>query len=449
LNINFYTSYKKNTLLKVVFFLSLLGTFAKAFPGFEYLFVLTPLGFLIIIFAGLISVYNDLNVILNDISKFNLSRIAKSILYLVLLFPVWSVLTSIWSLHPHITLLRSFYLLFLIIGTYFASLFWNKISDTYFGCLIPLNIIVLIASIISLLFDIPQNAWTGGNSKGFMGFVSHQNTLGAIVLFTSPSIFEQILKYYFNYKSKKNIYNKYLLIFYSFILAANLYLLIITHSRASILSFFIMCIILALLINYKYFFITAAMIIISLISLSVFNPGFKNSAESWMAKGSGSILGSRLTYWESSFEAAISGGFTGLGYGISNPAIKNDAAGNHYDNGIFVREKLNSFLALIEETGIIGLILFLLPCIFLFYYFLSERKIKGNKKGTNHHLNKNIIQQHIISNNIYNLPFAFLIALIVNAQFEAWFVGVGSFQFLIYIFLLFISFEKMKNRIID
>ncbi|MCZ7612765.1 MAG: hypothetical protein M5T52_04270 [Ignavibacteriaceae bacterium] len=69
--------------------------------------------------------------------------------------------------------------------------------------------------------------------------------------------------------------------------------------------------------------------------------------------------------WEPSYRAAQNGGLTGLGYGMSDPNIKPGSLGDHYEGERFVREKGNSVLALVEETGVVGLVLFLLPIIYL------------------------------------------------------------------------------------
>ncbi len=67
--------------------------------------------------------------------------------------------------------------------------------------------------------------------------------------------------------------------------------------------------------------------------------------------------------WEPSYKAAQEGGLVGLGYGISHPEIRSGEYSDHFENGRLIREKGNSSLALIEEAGLIGLVLFILPMI--------------------------------------------------------------------------------------
>ncbi|MHB1688319.1 MAG: hypothetical protein ACYCVH_13220 [Ignavibacteriaceae bacterium] len=110
----------------------------------------------------------------------------------------------------------------------------------------------------------------------------------------------------------------------------------------------------------------------------------------------------------------------GLGYGISDPNIILTGTGSHYENGIYIREKGNSILALIEETGLIGLTLFLFPII----YILSRWLLNQNNS-------KFLQDSEFRIQNFFNIQHSklilpFLLAFIFHAQFEAWWVGVGS-----------------------
>jgi len=100
-----------------------------------------------------------------------------------------------------------------------------------------------------------------------------------------------------------------------------------------------------------------------------------------------------------------------------------------------IREKGNSSLALIEEAGIVGLILFILPLIYVFTKFrIYNVKFRMNE-------NKN-------QNYTFYILHSTLFAFLLHSQFEAWWVGVGSVQlplFLIYIGLL-IGYQRSKIK---
>ena len=148
-------------------------------------------------------------------------------------------------------------------------------------------------------------------------------------------------------------------------------------------------------------------------------PAINNFVDKIIKKDFPEVYSSRMWMWEPSYKAALEGGLFGLGYGISHPDIRSGEYSDRYENGRLIREKGNSTLALIEEAGLIGLVLFLLPLIVM----IVKNKIKLHSKIS-------ILTTH------YPLLTAALAALLLHAQFEAWWVGVGSVQlplFFVYI----------------
>lgn len=91
--------------------------------------------------------------------------------------------------------------------------------------------------------------------------------------------------------------------------------------------------------------------------------------------------------WEPSYKAALNGGLTGLGYGISDPDILLPGTGSHYDGERYVREKGNSVLALIEEVGFTGLILFLLPLMYVLKKTKEKKLLRYPAYGYYHFYN--------------------------------------------------------------
>ena len=79
---------------------------------------------------------------------------------------------------------------------------------------------------------------------------------------------------------------------------------------------------------------------------------------------SGGVLQSRDQVWKQSIKQAEKGGI--MGGGFSATIGDNDFSGTYLSNGSYGREKGNSQLAIMEETGIIGLILY---AIILIYFF--------------------------------------------------------------------------------
>jgi O-antigen ligase len=390
--------------------------------------------------------------IINILLKiFTIPLIGKMISYflIILAFPVYCLISSIWSLNPIISLQRSLYLLLMYTGILSSVLLYKKsFPDKGIEFLIPANILVIVLSAISLIFSIPTDRWTGGNGLGFMGFAGHQNILAAALLFTLPGIgawgIEQSAKgpYKSGFPLRSNIeqsatsngfrLSSYFsrLSFFILLLTANCLLITLTYSRAAILAFGVGIITYLLLTKSKKILLLLFSITALLLVFYFTVPFIQNSIVKVLNKDGVNVLGRRTVLWEPSFEAAKMGSIFGLGYGVSAPDIKTPIkTGSHYEDGRYVREKGNSVLAMIEETGFIGLFVFLLPVLFTII------KLFNNKFS--------LLTTH------YSLLTSALAAMLVHSQFEAWWVGVGSITlplFLIFLFMALPSTYYFNNK---
>ena len=163
---------------------------------------------------------------------------------LLFLIPgVWFLLTALWSSYPLISAERALYFILISIGCISAAMLWIKYSvKGILDFILPVNILIVLLCLFSLITNIPADSWTGGNGKGFMGFFGQQNQLASMVLFTLPSVFvklkqqvssEQLIVNSNVTKLKPLITTNYLLLTcYSLLLVSNLLLLILTYSRA-------------------------------------------------------------------------------------------------------------------------------------------------------------------------------------------------------------------------
>jgi hypothetical protein len=200
----------------------------------------------------------------------------------------------------------------------------------------------------------------------------------------------------------------------------NIFILLITYSRASILALTLTLIFYTLLKN--IFYLRYILIGFLFLGFLYFLPSkFNNSIKSLALKNSNNIFERRSELWDASFKAAMLGGVIGLGYGISSPQI-NISRGVLREDGKFIREKGNSILGLIEEVGIAGFLVFISPLLLLI------KKIHIIYKRTENHL-----------------IIATIIGMIVHAQFEAWWVGPGSVQYPLY--LIYTNYLLFNNII--
>jgi len=400
---------KEPSVQKIIIPLSAVAILSRTFPIFSYFYYLLPLLFLLILFAGYKFVIKD--------------KALRNILILLFLFGLWCAGTSFWSDYPFVSLSRSGYFVFISLAAVLGGYLWQQIDSDSLSFLLPANIIIVSLSIFSLITNVPPESWTGGNSKGFMGFAGHQNTLASAILFTLPATINKIPSLEGNNLSRLGSQAKaergglILLLFF------NLIILLLTYSRATILA--LICgVIVFLILNKKWNTLRySAAVVLLIFSFIWFSPSLKMEVNKFVRKDFPAFYSTREWMWVPSYKAALNGGLFGLGYGISNPDIIVPGIGSYYDNGRYIREKGNSFLALIEESGLIGLLLFILPVVYLFYKYRDTRYRVPNE---------NLVSD--TRNPASGILLASIAAFIIHSQFEAWMVGVGSIQLPLFFF---------------
>jgi len=357
--------------------------------------------------------------------------------FLLFLLPgLWFLLTSLWSSYPEVSALRALYFILISTGCMSAGILWQRYSGKgIFDFLLPANIFVVLLCLFSVIINIPSDSWTGGHGKGFIGFFGHQNLLASVILFTLPGvIFKLHSKAGVNSnqssvnRNHNSNTNYFLLTTHYLLLTANLLLLTLTYSRSAILSL-IFGMIVFLILTKSWKIISYSFIIAAVFTFIIyFTPSLNQLADKIIKKDFPEVYSSRIWMWEPSYRAALEGGLIGLGYGISHPEIRSGEYSDRFENGRLIREKGNSSLALVEEAGLIGLILFLIP---IFYILLRVISGKVSLLATN-----------------YSLLTAALAAFLLHSQFEAWWVGVGSVQlplFFIYTGLL-TGYQQIKSQ---
>lgn len=409
-----FENYLNKLFIPLLLQLLIAGIVSRAFPSIDFLYYIVPPVLIINIFFVLF---------------FKLySEVKPGTLILIFAFPLYALITSLWSLYPIITIQRSGFLLLMYAGILAAVLLLNKnYTSDNLKFLIPANVFIIIISAAALIINSQSENWSGGNGLGFMGFAGHQNTLAAALLFTLPGTLALVNSDQRLVISKVN-WNR---IFFWLLFTANCLLITLSYSRAALLSLAIGIITYLLITKSKkilaYTITTAALFTVLYFAV----PSFQIAVNGFINKDGGRILDRRMILWNPSFEAAEQGGIFGLGYGVSAPEIKTPlSTGSHYEDGRYIREKGNSTLAIVEETGLIGLMLFLLP---IFYFIINT----FNSPNT-------ILTPHS------SLLTATLSAMLVHSQFEAWWVGVGSVSLPLYLIILFMLIIKVqKNDVIS
>jgi O-antigen ligase len=125
-----------------------------------------------------------------------------------------------------------------------------------------------------------------------------------------------------------------------------------------------------------------------------------------------SVFNSRSRVWQDSYEAAEMGGWAGLGYGISANADPQTFS-TSFTTGNYGREKGNSQLAIVEETGLTGLGLYLLLLVALFWPLISTmREPAGDSRV------------------LLGLVTGTLAGMLGQSLLEGWWVAPGSPEFI-------------------
>lgn len=408
---------KKRRLVAFAAFILLVGAASPVIRPVSFLYPIVPL----LLFCFIFTFRKELK-----------TPEAVKVLLIMLPFGIWASLTAFWSYYPLVSLMRGGYYLFLVTGLVAVTTALRKNGISIFQFLFALNMVIAAIAVFSLITKIPDDSWSGGNAKGLMGFFSHQNSLGALLLFTFPGwLFMFTKKQTYsreNHSEKITFASVFLLIG----ILLNLFLILLTYSRASLLSFFIMVALWGMFeikdnVSLKLLVVTVAIGAFLLLPLlaghfKLINKGDHEKSvitEFWLKEGE-SFMSTREQLFKDSWKAAGYGGFLGIGYGVSHPEIRNNAAGSDFNEaGRYIREKGNSFLALVEETGVMGLLLLLLQI-----GVLVRKYYQNNQFVT-------ICPGYSISSTVY-----VIVPIILHAQLESWMLGFSVLILLATLYLL-------------
>jgi hypothetical protein len=344
-------------------------------------------------FFFLLFIVNGVKELKNKELKFSLLLIAA--------FGIWAMTTSLWSTFPRESFVRSAVFIFSSGALIMGGFSWIRYyKENEFGYLLPLNFLLIIASLFSLITKMPNDYWAG-YGFGLKSFWGHQNTLGSLILFSIPGIFILPMK------------NKKIgLLFILLLIILNVYILTSTHSRTSLVVL-VLSTFLFILLSKQYKIFGTIILLCAGVSIFYFtNATFQSKLNNYLFKTEVSLLDRKKPVITSSYEAALHGGWKGLGFGVSDTTVNSNLQLNihyHFEGVRLVREKGVSIFAIIEETGWVGLILFLIFIVYLFY--LSVLAYLKN------------IDWHSV------LMICLLFGMVLHAQLEGWWLGVGSVQF--------------------
>jgi O-antigen ligase len=316
----------------------------------------------------------------------------------LLAYCIWCMLTSSWSEVPELSLAKSTAFVLVSLTFVSAGYFWveKRSNANAIGYLIPIVILTLCAGLMG-----NSEATIGPNLKIYGG-LTHPNALGAMIVMSLPVLL------WIAYKERKKPLARWIWIA---LVAVALAVLMRTGSRAStlgaamVLIFFFMSSKIRVAVFYSLLIIGAL-----LIAASVDAELIHGTYHDYLLKGQTEKQGiffSRERVWNKSYENAIAGGWFGAGYGVT-------IGDTVFEGGLtaqtYGREKGNTELAIVEETGMVGLTLYVILLLTLFTPLISA--YIGEKDRD--------------AKVVLGLITGSLCGITVTSLFEAWWVAPGS-----------------------
>lgn len=284
----------------------------------------------------------------------------------------WCILTSIWSEASFLSFFKSVMFMLMIFTMLSSGSFWI-LKFGYERCLtwlFPIVIMILISGTLG-----GKATDQVGNVFLYGGLSGNANSFGFLAAIATSFL---ILKCY---QANKKTWPFFMWLFF---LIMDVHYLMISYARSSIAIF--LCILYFFLLSLpigKKVFITIFLFFIVAMAVLLMPLSFlEQSISNHIVKGgsNNNMLSSRTTVWQKSYQNAVKGGVIGVGFaatvGDKNESYTVNSSG-------YGREKGNSQLAIVEETGLMGLVLQCMVLIVFFIYALPfYHRLKGSKKVT-------------------------------------------------------------------
>lgn len=316
----------------------------------------------------------------------------------------WALTTSTWSEVPELSFLKSLAFAAIALCACAIGQYWTRTRPVH-NCLdylYPLAVVVTIAAAAGGVTD--TAIIETGDKVLYQGAVAGPNMFGTLVAMAAPIVLWHLYRHWGNPRQRAVTLG---------VAGVLLYFLLASGSRAAMLV--VLCIALGFLLTVgtRRRMMLAVLVVAGAGAAYLVAPRELENAVKTIAYKQANleedtvIYHSRKDAWEESYDAAQLGGWTGVGYGVS----VGDAsfAGGFTATG-YGREKGNSQLAIVEETGLVGLIIYLALQVALFARLLSRVRLlpQGPDKV------------------LFGIILGTLVGLTAHSFFEAWWSAPAS-----------------------
>lgn len=319
----------------------------------------------------------------------------------IIFFLGYALASMIWSEVIDLSLTKSLAYSVSVLAFGSAGAFWAQRCNerNALRILWPLAMLVLISSAFGSALD---SAVVKMNESALLyrGLTGNSNYLGMLCLAVLPlGLWE------FHSRDRRGV-KKYA----SILLLIGIFLLLITtQSRASMLGAAVVCIAFLWGARLERYFIFLVIMTFGALLMPLILPEFTESLiNRYVYKGAGeNLLHTREAAWALSFDAAQAGGLYGLGFGVAYGETNFNVG---FSIGGYGREKGNTLLAIAEELGLIGVVLYLLLVGSVLLRIFSVAAIMN-------HPNRRILLA---------ICGGAIAGFVVNSQFESWWLGPGA-----------------------
>ncbi len=317
----------------------------------------------------------------------------------------WNVATTLWSQQPELSLVKSLAMALTAITFVSGGLYWARSRPDA-----PLSYLAPFVA-LTLLAGLPGSAGLVRNSAGvrlYEGLASNPNFLGEIAAISVTYALYAV------YRARQGG-DRVALTLWLAIAAVLGGLLIASGARAAMFGA------LPGLMVFAFLMVKRRSLVIAVACLSLVAGAALVLPEAWTAplvrpvtslatKGRPDFLFSRGRTWGRSYDKAREGGATGVGFGVSAGATNEFHIGR-LTTGNYTREKSNAQLAMIEETGVIGLAAF---AIFLLQSFAGVFAGIGQAQG------RARVELLFLA--------SLLVGLVIHSAFESWWTAPGALE---------------------
>lgn len=325
---------------------------------------------------------------------------------LILAWLIWITSTTLWSDVPMLSAMKSAATIAAVFAMTSGGIYWARYvrPGMALAYLAPVAAISLFAGVAGFgAFD-----QSSGGLYVLRGLCPNANTLGNLLAESLPY---PIFAAYRAYAREP----KHAIPWIGWGIACLILtlFLVLTGSRSAALC--AICIIsgFAVAVSRIRTLSVAGLVVFAVVAAGIAMPGSLGAelrpVAQFFTKGHPGLLYSRERVWRTSLEHAVKGGSLGLGLGVS-------ANGGNFKGGLttaeYGREKGNSQLAIVEETGLIGLTIYLALLSSLFFCLLRGARLTDSREAR--------LQLLLLT--------GLLAGLTTESVFEAWWTSPGSFE---------------------